>query len=194
MSNKIPVILGLDISTTCTAVCVLNADTKEHVKTYHASMINDKKFPDFWSKVKHMKTLFDSEHDPNWEVQAVGVEEIAKRFTPGFSSANTIITLAKFNSILSYFLLEKYGITPQNINVRSARKQLGITIDKTSKIDKKQQVLEQIVGRFPDLPWIYKMYKGKMKLVKYNQDRCDALIIALVTTGQQSNGGKIPTR
>lgn len=179
MANKIPVIMGLDISTTCTAVCVLHATTKQHIHTYHSSMSNKDKFPDFWSKVKNMKDVFNQEHNPNWDIQKICVEESAKRFTPGFSSADTIITLAKFNAIICYLLLEKYGIKPTYINVRSARKKLGITIDKTNKKDtNKQQVLKQVVKNNPGLPWIYKTTKGVTRLIKINEDRCDAFVIA----------------
>jgi len=177
--TKTPVIIGLDISTTCTAVCVLDAKTGAHIKTYHALMNNATKFPSFWSKVKNMKDVFDAENDPQWDVKAVAVEESAKRFTPGFSSADTIITLAKFNGILCYILLDKYGLEPTYINVRSARKKLGITIDKTSKTPNKKQVMEQVIKNNSTLPWVYKTSKDGVKsLVKINEDRADSFVIA----------------
>jgi hypothetical protein len=175
--NKIPVIYSLDISTTCTAICVLNAETGEHIKTFHSLMNNQNKFPTFWSKVKYMKKVFDDEHEESWEIRKIAVEESAKRFTPGFSSADTIITLAKFNALICYILLDKYNIEPTYVNVRTARKKLGIIIDKNSKVNKKQQVLEQVVEKYPELPWIYKTTKGISKLVKINEDRCDAFVI-----------------
>ena len=181
---KIPVILALDISTTCTAVCVLNAVTGEHIITYHSLMNNVKKFTNFWAKVRNMKNVFNQENNETWEIKKIAVEESAKRFTPGFSSADTIITLSKFNAILCYILLEKYSIEPTYINVRSARKKLGIVIDKTSNTNNKQQILNQIVEKYPNLPWIYKEIKGKKKLVKINEDRCDAFIIGLAAYKQ----------
>lgn len=176
-TKKIPVIYSLDISTTTTAVCVINAFTGEHIKTFHSQMNNEKKFPTFFSKVKNMKELFDNEYENNWDVKMIAVEEAAKMFSPGFSSANTIITLAKFNAILCYILFEKYGIEPTYVNVRTARKNLGIIINKADKKNTKRQVLDQVASRYPNLPWIYKTTKGITRMTDVNQDRCDAFVI-----------------
>lgn len=181
--NKIPICYGVDISTTCTATCIIDADTGELIAMHHELMNQVQKkqkvFPTFWSKVAHMKESFDEYHDNNWDVKIIAVEESAKRFPPGMSSADTIITLAKFNGILCYLLYQKYGIEPSYINVRTARKQLGITIDyKDKSKTTKQKVLDCIVKRYPDFPWVYREVKGEKKLVKINEDRADAYVMA----------------
>lgn len=179
--EKIPVVCGIDISTTCTAVSIIHAETGAFIKTYHSLMNNAKKFPDFWSKVQHMKNVFDKENDPNWDIKVIAVEESAKRFTPGFSSADTIITLSKFNAILCYILLLKYNVKSTYINVRSARSRLGLVINKSSSVPNKKQIMNQMVARHPEVPWIHRMVKGKDTLVKINEDICDSLIIALAS-------------
>jgi hypothetical protein len=181
--NKIKCILGIDISTTCTGTCIIHAETGELIAMHHELMNKVQKkqkvFPTFWSKVDHMKKAFDEYHDDNWDVKILAIEESAKRFPPGMSSADTIITLAKFNGILCYLLYQKYGVEPSYINVRTARKQLGIKIDYKDKgKTTKQKVLDCIVKRHPEFPWVYRETKGEKKLVKINEDRCDAYVMA----------------
>jgi hypothetical protein len=147
----------------------------------HELMNNKNKYPNFWEKVVHMEKVFDSLPDVSWSVKTVAVEENAKRFSPGFSSADTIITLAKFNGILSYLLFKKYGVPPSYINVRSARKTLGINIDyKDKSLPTKQKVLNHVVNLKPDYPWVYKETKGEQSLTKINEDRADAWVMAEV--------------
>lgn len=177
---KVPVVIGLDISTTCTGIVVLHRDTGDLLLMHHENMASKVKFPDFWSKVNHMRKAFVDMYDPIWDVKGVAVEENMKRFSPGFSSADTILTLAKFNGILSYIMYLEYGIKPVYVNVRSARSKLGIKVDyKDKSKTTKQKVLEVVVSMNPDFPWVYKEVKGKGKtLPKINEDRCDAYVIA----------------
>lgn len=178
-TTRIPAIIGLDISTTCTAVCVLHAESGDLLKMYHVLMNNKSKYPSFFAKVEAMKLVFTGEDEPIWDVKAVAVEENAKRFAPGLSSADTIITLAKFNGILCYLLYEQYGLEPTYINVNRARKLLGIKIDRKDKSkSNKQKVMEQVIRMNPKYPWVYKTRKGVESLVKINEDRADAWVIA----------------
>jgi hypothetical protein len=175
----IPVIIGLDISTACTGIVVTHAETGDLILMQHENMASKVKFPDFWSKVMHMRETFAAMHDKSWDVKIVAIEENAKRFTPGFSSADTILTLAKFNGILCYLMLEEYLMTPTYINVRSARSKLGIKINyKDKSMTTKQKVLKHVVDLHPDFPWVYREVKGKTSLTKINEDRCDAWVIA----------------
>jgi hypothetical protein len=116
----------------------------------------------------------------NWQIEGIAVEENAKRFTPGFSSADTIITLAKFNGILCYIMFLKYSLKPIYINVRSARAKLGIKINyKDKSKPTKQKVVEHLVAAHPNFPWVYKTSKdGTSRLVKINEDRADSYVIA----------------
>jgi len=177
--SKTPVIIGLDISTTCTGIVVIHAETGDLVLMHHENMASKVKFPDFWAKVLHMREVFAEIHDPEWDITMVAVEENAKRFTPGFSSADTILTLAKFNGILCYLMLEECLMTPTYINVRSARAKLGIKINyKDKSKTTKQKVLDHVVALHPEFPWVYREVKGQTNLTKINEDRCDAWVIA----------------
>ena len=177
--GKRKVVLGVDISTTCTAVSVLDYKTGETVKVYHTVMNNKKKFPHFWSKVEHMEELFNIENDPSWDVCGVAVEESAKRFAPGLSSASTIIMLAKFNGIMCYLLYKKYGLVPKEINVRTGRSQIGLKINTKDKSKTtKQKVLDHVKAINPDFPLVMRALKGEMVEVKINEDRADAWVMA----------------
>ena len=78
------------------------------------------------------------------EVQNVYIEDILQSFSRGMSSAKTIIQLARFNGIVSNIIYELTKCTPVYLNVNSARKLLGIKIDKNSNKDKKEQIMEWV--------------------------------------------------
>ena len=46
----------------------------------------------------------------NYKLKNVFVEANAKMFTPGFSSADTILTLAKFNGICCYIIFKLFKL------------------------------------------------------------------------------------
>ena len=58
----------------------------------------------------------------------VFIEENLQSFRSGFSSAQTLSTLARFNGMVSQVCYSEFGIIPEYINVNSARKNLGIKI------------------------------------------------------------------
>ena len=72
---KTPVVIGLDISTSCTGIVVLHAVTGDLITMHHENMASKVKFPTFWSKVHHMAGALMGIHDPNWDVKVVAVEE-----------------------------------------------------------------------------------------------------------------------
>lgn len=186
-TEKIKIILSLDISTTVTGLCALNLDTGDLVKMDHVAMNKKIKgepvYPDFWTKVDCMEKALDEFcEDDNWDICGISVEESPKRFTPGLSSADTLFMLSRFSGIISFILYRKCGLKPNSINVRSARKALKIKIDyKDKSKTTKQKVLEQIIERHPEFPWVYKERKGIKSLTKVNEDRCDAYVIAAAT-------------
>ena len=181
VEKTIPVIIGLDISTTCTGVCVLHAQTGALIKLFPVKF-TEKGIEDFWDKVTHITKMLFSNVDPEWDIRAVAVEENAKRFTPGFSSADTILTLAKFNGIVCHIMYENYGIKPTYINVRSARAKVGIKIDtKIKTTTTKQKVLAQVFNLNPNFPWVYRNVNGAKSLIKINEDLADSWVIAAAT-------------
>lgn len=106
-------------------------------------------------------------------------------FTPGFSSADTILTLAKFNGICCYIVYKLFGITTTDINVTSARSKLGIKVDRKDKTKTtKEKVRIEFVKKYPNVPLTTHVAKtgknkGNVVLDKENEDMIDAAIIAL---------------
>jgi hypothetical protein len=118
-----------------------------------------------------------------WVPSKIYIEKAAMMFTPGMSSAQTIMTLGRFNGIISNILYKKFGIKPTMIGVTSARSKLGIKIDRKDKSKTtKDKVFEIVKTMHPEFPWITHIAKnGKFKdqLVydKENYDMCDAFVI-----------------
>lgn len=175
--------LGLDISTSIVGVTLLDKTTGNFIKMA-AFKLNRARFKDTWDKADHTrKALAEFVDTDKYEVKRIFVEEAAKKFSPGFSSANTIFTLASFNGIVSYQAYELFGAKPKMINVRSARKKLGIKINyKDKSKDTKTKVFEAVRSLNPDFPWeqhVAKTGKRKGQTVygKQNFDMADAWII-----------------
>src|ERR1700676_5605860 len=101
-------VLGLDISTSVTGFTVLD-ESLNIIKMGH---IDFSKCKTLWEKADlgdaRLIELLCEVGPPS----AVYVEESLLGFTAGASSAATIMTLAKFNALLSYFVRNRTGLEP----------------------------------------------------------------------------------
>ena len=175
--NKRLVELGFDISTSVVGICILDSKTGELVKLTHKKLV---KFDDEYEKADNFLTDWV---EPDWKVRRIYIEEAAKKFTPGFSSADTIMTLGRFNGIISYLVYKLFGVKPIMVNVRSARSKLNIKIDYKDKTSStKDKVLLAVRTLNPDFPWIIReaksgQFKGQMIYDKVNEDMADSWVI-----------------
>jgi len=173
-------ILGLDISTSCIGWCVLSAEDGSVVA---ASAI----------VLKDIKCMFDKAHrtqeallsiTEEYNVDTIIIEENLQAFRPGFSSAKTLITLARFNGIVSWLSYKCAKVKPSFINVNHARKAVGLKIDRKSTLSTKEQVFEWTKKNgLQDFPWPMKTLKsGPRKGRVIFDDSCydisDAFVIA----------------
>ena len=120
--------LGLDISTSCTGWTVLG-EKGELIKMGH---ILFKDCPTLWDKIDLARaTLAEviAEHAPT----VVFIEESLQGFRPGMSSANTLLTLAKFNGNISYDMRHLIGVDPVYISSGEARKRCGVKLIREKK-------------------------------------------------------------
>ncbi len=169
--------IGWDISTSCTGICVLDSKTGELVKLTHKKLT---KWKDEYEKADNFLSDWI---ESDWKVRRIYIEEAAKKFTPGFSSADTIMTLGRFNGILSYLGYQLFGVKPIMVNVRSARAKLGIKIDyKDKSSSTKDKVFLTVRTLNPDFPWIMHeaktgKFKGQMVYDKVNEDMCDSWVL-----------------
>ena len=174
-------ILGLDISTSITGWCVIG----EKGGLCDQGYINLSKKKTLFEKAAIIKKELSSIH-LKYEIKKVFVEENLQSFRSGFSSARTISTLAKFNGIVSYLSFEEFCLEPIFLNVNSARKTLGIKIEreKVCGVSTKQQVLNWVKKELSEsYTWPTKILKsgprkGKTIMQPGCFDIADAYVIA----------------
>ncbi len=150
-------ILGLDISTSCTGWCILTAEGKLVEMGY----IPLSKLDCLFSKADVI-SKFVSELNLFQEITSIFIEENLQAFRPGLSSAKTLITLARFNGIVSYICKKEFNMMPVYLNVNSARKSLGIKITRGKKAEKstKEQILDWVDGELENYNWPNKTLKS----------------------------------
>ena len=102
-------ILGLDISTSCTGWCIIDSIDSRLLKMGHIELSREKKFLTKAEIVKESLVCISRE----WDIKTIFIEENLQAFRPGFSSAKTLMTLARFNGIVSYICCRDIGIEPQ---------------------------------------------------------------------------------
>ena len=100
-------VIGLDISTSCTGVSIIDSSGVVRHMTYHipkgAALVEKTK--DF----QHFLTQFLSEHNLK-KPKAVFIEQNLQRFRRGFSSAQVINKLARYNGMVSYVMHELFDM------------------------------------------------------------------------------------
>lgn len=177
--TKINVDVGLDISSSIIGLCVLEHETGKLVEIKDF-VLTSTSLEDIFDKVNFFESSWNP--DQNWNIKNVFVEDIAKKFSSGASSAHTIVTLAKMNALICRSVLLKTGLKPTYVNVRSMRAKLAIKIDQKDKSKTtKQKVFEKVLEMNPTFPWkkhIAKTGKEKGNEVydKCNEDMADSWI------------------
>ena len=166
-------ILGLDISTSIVGATVLD-DAGKVIYCEAWDLRNKNHFPTLYSKAQRGKQLLAIVHDAKkCRFKSIFIEQSLMAFRPGFSSAKTILTLAKFNGIVSYICKRDFGIEPEYIGASTARKANGIKVEKGKKA--KQVVLNFLLDNEEHFEVEYTKY-GNPKPKYY--DMADSLIIA----------------
>ena len=131
-------ILGLDISTSCTGWCVFNNDRFVNMGYIDTSKIKCMIEKSNFIKEYFLKLLLE------YNIDKIFIEENLQAFRPGLSSAKTLLTLARFNGIISYIANDIFSCKPAYVNVNSARKINGIKINRKSKLSTKDQIMEWV--------------------------------------------------
>ena len=164
-------ILGLDISTSITGATILKEG--KIIETFVWDTRNKRKFPTFYEKAKFIKEnilTIKKKHG----ITNIYIEQSLHSFRSGFSSAQTLSTLSRFNGVVSWFCFETFGIHPEMIAATSARKQAGVGIKRGDNA--KEKVLQFVIDNFPQIEIQYTKH-GNPKPGTY--DLCDSIIIAL---------------
>ena len=148
-------ILGLDISTSNIGYCIF-----KNGELINAGAIELPSKKCMFEKAVHTSEIL--KELKKYKISRILIEENLQSFRSGFSSAKTISTLAKFNGIISYISNTTFNIKPEFINVNHARKKCGIKIDRKSKKNTKEQVLEWVSQQpqFKNFDWPTKILKN----------------------------------
>ena len=167
------IVIGLDISSTTTGIAVLKDGILVYTEAVQTQ--NRNKFPDVFSVAEHVKESLKKIAD-NYNIDQIYVEENLKSFSSGFSSAGTIIKLAKINALICYMAYKQFDILPVSIMPSTARKNIGIKIPKGTKGNEaKKFILDWVCENEPS--FTYELTKaGNPKPGTY--DRADAYVIA----------------
>lgn len=174
-------IIGLDVSTSVTGICILNPEiplNDEGSHILYLDRVDFKKCNTLWDKADLMALELDrllKLHQGNYKVY---LEEPLMGFRTGMSSAATITTLMRFNGIVSYISRDIFKVDPQYISSASARKACGIKMQKTSKagMSGKEQVFKYMSEN--DLKHMDWPKKKNGEAVDWSRDATDAYVIA----------------
>jgi hypothetical protein len=175
-------VLGLDISTSITGICIINSDVIPDASGSHIVLLD---YIDF----KKCNTLFEKADRVKSEllrhVTGIGVmptkfaiEEPLLGFQKGMSSAATITTLMRFNGIVSYIGRSLFAVDPTYISSASARKLCGIKMQRTSiaGMSGKEQVFKHMTEN--DLKHVVWQTKKNGQPIDASRDMTDAYVIA----------------
>ncbi len=174
-------ILGLDISTSCTGFCIVD----EKGVPVHFSYVELTKVENFFEKAKKVKNHILGLMI-KYPIEFISVEDYLTSFARGRSSSGTLFKLAKFNGIIQWICYNDLDIEASPINVNNARKANNITVLSKRKTTEptKEQVLRQVKERVGDLfefpTKILKSgpRKGQEVTNKVSYDMADAFVIA----------------
>lgn len=170
--------LGLDISTSCTGITILNSTGVLEEMLY----VDTKKEKSLFCKARMIKNKL-LEVSSAWKISEVFVEENLQSFSTGMSSARTLLQLARINGIVSFCCFEIFGLEPQFLNVNSVRKECQMPIDRKSGVKIKEQVFQWVKQQLPTFNWPTKILKsgpnkGNVKLMECCYDMSDSYVIA----------------
>ena len=180
-----PLHLGLDISTSNVGWCVVDTEQKSFIAADAVQLAKKKSIFEKCSAVRSALSSINITH----EISSVFIEENLQAFRPGFSSAKTIVTLARFNGMVTLMCHDEFALQPKFFNVNNARKLVGLKIDRKSDLSTKEQVLEFAKSKVNNFQWPTRTLKsGARKGLVIPADSCydiaDAYVIALASTVQ----------
>ena len=151
-------LLALDVSTSCTGYTVFNSAGNVEEIDY----IDLSKHKGLYEKASEIKSRLHKVFEFH-VINSIAVEENLQAFRPGLSSAKTLMTLAQFNGVVRWLCFDEFRITPVTINVNSARKSVGLKVNRKDKKSTKDQVLEWVMAKEPLLEWSTKEITKRQK-------------------------------
>ncbi len=171
-------VIGLDISTSVIGYCVMESDDLSIVEMGHVDL---KKVNGLFNKVDAAVPRIVG-LVAGLNVSMAYVEESVMMFSPGMSSAQTIITLAKFNALVSYHVRNQLGdLNVLWVKPTEARKTCGLVMTTKAKAggkSQKEQTMLQITAPGGLLSHITFPLTRTGNPKPENYDEVDAFVIA----------------
>ena len=163
---------GLDVSSSVIGISVMDEDEKLIMSK---CLIMDPK-----ETLEQRAAFFEQDFKTlvsKYKFDKVYIEEPAKAFGGGASTAHTIGILQRFNGMVSYVVFKHTNLMGEMINARSARKIAGIPHVRDLKKDLlKKYLARQVQERYNEFVIGYTP-KGNLK--KGVGDRADAIITCI---------------
>jgi len=164
-------ILGIDISTSITGYCIIDAEG-EIIRCDAWDMRNKNKFKTEFEKANKIRDEL-CQAKVQYPIERIFIEKPFTFFKSGGSTAKTMATLQRFNGIISWIAYDVFGKEPEYITAGQARKALNIHIKRGS--DTKKEIIAWLLTDTPSFKVEYTSY-GNPKPKYY--DMADATIVA----------------
>jgi Holliday junction resolvasome RuvABC endonuclease subunit len=163
--------MGLDISSSTIGYTICedeNLLVQGHYKPMKSKVkkINKTLAERLLPTYKDMVKLFN-QHKPD----SVCIEDYARKFSPGRSSAQTIIVLSCFNEVVSMACVDSLGFAPSKYPVASIRKTIGLK----GKVEK-EDVLKKILEKHPSFNV---QHSRSNNIKKETYDEADSLAVII---------------
>ena len=155
-------ILGLDISTSTTGWC-LTSQKNGKIALIDAGFVHHKGKRTLHEKSQDVKEVLLALKSKN-SIDVICIEENLQSFRTGLSSAKTLMTLSRYNGIVSHECWLETSLVPLYYNVNSARKSLGINT--TKKVRKPNEKAKDIVHRWVKRHEIMSEYSWPTKVLR----------------------------
>lgn len=172
-------VLGLDVSTSCIGVCIIDDSLtgKESIVFLDRIELKRNKDGSLWSKSDQVRDTLAETVAAHGKPSRVIIEEPLMGFRANASSAQTITTLMRFNGIVSYIVYKLLGCEPEYISAAHARKLCGMKLTKTNVGGPhKEQVFAYMKAN--DLKHVEWPKKKNGQEVDWSRDATDSYVIA----------------
>jgi hypothetical protein len=171
-------VLGLDVSTSTVGWAIVESEDMSLIKLGHWSL---KKVDGLFHKTDHVLNNLQQLMIVNNVSSPVWIEEPALMFTMGMSSAQTIATLIRINSMISYGIHSNLKAKVSYVKPGEARRSCNLTLTTKAKAggkSQKEQVYLQLTAVNGYLSHIKFPLTKTGKPKPENYDETDAYVIA----------------
>ena len=161
------IILGLDLSTSITGATLLDEEGNT-ILCEAWDTRNKRQFSTIFHKAQHIRhRMFEL----RFPIKKVYIEQSLQSFRSGFSSAQTLSTLSRFNGIISWICYHDLNVIPQYIAAPSARKLCELKVPRGTKA--KEVALQYFLDNGHEIEYTS---HGNPKPGSY--DRADSWVVA----------------